>query len=425
MSQSNGNNGQKFTAQELRPKWSVKINHTPNQGREYFTVSYYDENRKRQRRLYSDLVTAQKEAEKLRERMDRGLMPGLLLNGVERLVYERALEAAKPTGLDLDILVKEAAAARSLLKDASLLDAARYHAEHQAKVVRRTVAEVVQELVSDRVKNGRSSSYVRDLRTRLGNFAEAFKCPISSVTPENIESYLDSTGARGHYRKNLRDAFGTLFNFARSRKYVPKDHPGVAPITKPSILPREVQVFAPASFEKLLNRVPSRLVPPLALGGFTAIRTAEIERLDWSRIKLAEGYIEIPARNAKKKVRRIVMIPANLKLWLAPFKKKSGPVAPYKILSNQWGKFANRAGVKWSRNILRDSGISYRVAETGNVNQVALESGNSPGIILSNYLKCVTPSEAKKWFTIKPPKGIEAAAKQAKRRKPSPKPQRP
>src|SRR5262249_5222516 len=124
----------RFTTLELKPRWTIKINHTPNKGRDYFTVSYYDENRKRQRRVYPDLATAEKQVEKLRERMDRGLMPGLLLNGLERLVYERALEAAKPTGLDLDILVKEAVAARSLLKDASLLDAARYHAEHQAKV---------------------------------------------------------------------------------------------------------------------------------------------------------------------------------------------------------------------------------------------------------------------------------------------------
>jgi hypothetical protein len=137
--------------------WSVKINHTPNKGRDYFTVSYYDENRTRQGRLYFDLATAEQEAEKLRDRMDKGLMPGLLLNGLERLVYERALEAARPTGLDLDILVQEAAAARSLLAGATLLDAARYHAEHQAKVVKRRVAEAVQELVNDRVKNGRSS----------------------------------------------------------------------------------------------------------------------------------------------------------------------------------------------------------------------------------------------------------------------------
>jgi hypothetical protein len=144
-------------------------------------------------------------------------------------------------------------------------------------------------------------------------------------------------------------------------------------------------------------------VPALALGGFTALRTAEIERLDWSQINLREGHIEIKARMTKKKIRRIVPIPANLKRWLLPFHQPNGRVSPYKLLSNQWAKFANRAGVQWSRNILRDSGISYRVALTGNANLVALESGNSVGVILSNYLKCVPKSAAKKWYKINSP----------------------
>lgn len=416
MEKTTGNDTKKFTALELKPKWSIRVNYTPNKGRDYFTVSYYDEDRKRQRRTFSDAAIAQAEAEKLRGRMDRGLMPGLLLVGRDRVIYERAKEAARPTRLDLDLLAKEAAEARSILGDASLVDAAKFYVEHQVKVIKRTVAEVVLELVNDRVKNGRAASYVRDLRIRLGNFADSFKCPISSVTPENIESYLDSTGAGGHYRKNLRDAIGTLFNFARNRKYVHKDHPGVTTISKPSLSPREVRVLTPAPFEKLLNGVPKRLIPPLAIGGFTAIRTAEIERMDWSQINLTEGHIEITARTSKKKIRRIVPISKNLKRWLIPFCKTSGPVSPYKILSNQWAKFASRAGVQWSRNVLRDSGISYRVALTGNANLVALESGNSVSVILSNYLKCVPCSEAKKWFRINPPRCRKVLAIPLKRR---------
>jgi hypothetical protein len=66
----------------------------------------------------------------------------------------------------------------------------------------------------------------------VGNFAEVFKCPIASVGTRDIEAYLDSPGAQGYYRKNIRDAIGTLFNFARKRSYVRKDHDGVAAISK-------------------------------------------------------------------------------------------------------------------------------------------------------------------------------------------------
>jgi len=266
MSQNNGSNGKTFTAVELTPRWSVKINHTPNQGRDYFTLSYCDENRKRQRQLYRDLSTAQAEAEKLRRKMDKGLMPGLLLTGRERLIYERAVEAARPTGLDLDVLTTSTAEARAILGTVAMADAARLYVDHKLKIVPKTVSDVVQELVADRTKNGKSATYIRDLRRRLGNFAKAFSCPIASVEWKDIEKYLDGTGASGRYRKNLIDGIGTLFNFARRRNYVHRDHPGTSPITKPAPVPREIRVFTPEECQKLLLGLPPRVVPAAAIG---------------------------------------------------------------------------------------------------------------------------------------------------------------
>ena len=56
----------------------------------------------------------------------------------------------------------------------------------------------------------------------------------------------------------------------------------------------------------------------------------------------------------------------------------------------------------WQKNALRHSFISYRVADTQNVNQTALECGNSPSIIFKHYRELVRPAEAKKWFGIAP-----------------------
>ncbi len=90
-----------------------------------------------------------------------------MLNGQERLIYGRALETVGPTGFDLDILVMHAVAARQTLKGVSLTEAARFHVDHTASVISRTVAEVVEELVNDSTKNGRSPGYIWDLRIRL------------------------------------------------------------------------------------------------------------------------------------------------------------------------------------------------------------------------------------------------------------------
>jgi len=59
-------------------------------------------------------------------------------------------------------------------------------------------------------------------------------------------------------------------------------------------------------------------------------------------------------------------------------------------------------------NALRHSFISYRVAQTQNVAQVALEAGNSPRVVFSNYRELVRPTDAEKWFGITP-EAVEAA----------------
>jgi hypothetical protein len=50
------------------------------------------------------------------------------------------------------------------------------------------------------------------------------------------------------------------------------------------------------------------------------------------------------------------------------------------------------------------------VAEVQNVNQVALECGNSSSVIFKHYRELVRPAEATKWFSIQPPSGGEPAS---------------
>jgi hypothetical protein len=79
-----------------------------------------------------------------------------------------------------------------------------------------------------------------------------------------------------------------------------------------------------------------------------------------------------------------------------------------------------RAGVEPVANGLRHSFISYRVAKIKDVQQVALEAGNSPQMIFSNYRdvktrdgKLVTPALAAAWFKVLPsgPANVVAFAK--------------
>ncbi len=63
-------------------------------------------------------------------------------------------------------------------------------------------------------------------------------------------------------------------------------------------------------------------------------------------------------------------------------------------------RLADKLGVKWKRNALRHSFVSYRMAAVQNAAQVALEAGNSPRVIFTNYRELVTARAARQWFGI-------------------------
>ena len=107
------------------------------------------------------------------------------------------------------------------------------------------------------------------------------------------------------------------------------------------------------------------LAPVLVLGAFAGLRTAEIERLDWSEVNLGGKFIEMKAKKAKTRARRL------------------GPIVP------------------------------------------ALEAGNSPDIIFQHYRELVAEVTAKEWFVVTPDlvdaekKGLlaEGAKRKAEREK--------
>ena len=60
------------------------------------------------------------------------------------------------------------------------------------------------------------------------------------------------------------------------------------------------------------------------------------------------------------------------------------------------------SGVKWKRNGLRHSFGSYRMEQTKNEGQVALEMGNSPQVVKDHYFEIVDERAAKEYWSIKP-----------------------
>jgi integrase len=95
-----------------------------------------------------------------------------------------------------------------------------------------------------------------------------------------------------------------------------------------------------------------------------------------------------------------------LKAWLSSHEKKVGRVCPDYIrlnnLTRKFGSICKKAGVEVKQNGFRHSFAAYRLATIKSAAQVALEMGNSPQKLFTNYRELVGEDDAKEWFGLTP-----------------------
>ena len=401
----------------------VKIYRTPTRGFDSYTVAYYQGD-KRIRKTFADLGLASTEAETVANKMSTGELNVLKLTSDDRLAYVRAMEVLKPIGVSLEMAVIQFAEAHRLLDGESLQEAVRFYMKKNPnRLPKKSIPDLVEELIQAKSADGLSDVYLRDIKGRLGRFAEAFPGPVHLLTCGEIEAFLRGLKGKtksgsfgplsGTSRNNFRRAIGTLINFATARGYLTKGALEVSDLSLAREQAVEIGIFRPEEMRWLLETADASLLPFLAIGAFAGLRHAELQRLDWSEVRMEEGFIEVKAAKAKTASRRLVPIPDNLKQWLTPCRKAAGPVCAYANMTVQLLALAQAVDKKlkegdpaakffWKHNALRHSYISYRVADIKNVAQVALEAGNSSQMIFQHYRELVRPDAAKAWFAIVP-----------------------
>lgn len=374
-------------------------------GKIRYTLAFYLDG-KRKRRMFTDLDEAKHEAKLVAQKIQRGLQATNDLRPAERESYLVAQRRLKDLDVPLVSAVEEYAVCRERLQDVPLLAVVEdYLRRANGVAIGIGVPQVVEELIAAKEQDGISDRYRLQLRSTLGLFREAFPGPIMHVKSEQIDRWLREGNLAPVTRNNRLTVLRLLFNFAKQRSYLPRSEVTEAEcVSKVKPGATETRIFKPEDFSKLLFAAPLRLIPLLALGGFSGLRAAELSRLDWKAVDLQRRVIELRAGQAKTASRRVIPISDNLALWLG-LAERVGRVIPDQDLFRQATALARKLEIEWPRNILRHSFISYRVAETQDVNQVALEAGNSPAIIFKHYRELVDGDAAKEWFSIEPPEG--------------------
>ncbi|MBI4662165.1 MAG: tyrosine-type recombinase/integrase [Verrucomicrobia bacterium] len=392
------------TVGNVRVKIYARQRPTLNGGnRTVFEVSDYTSGIRRLRG-FTEHTDARKEAERIARQLSSGNATAANMLSSETASYGRAIELLRPTGVSLELAAGTFAKCFETLGGDRLLEAARFYRRHNAdKLPQKIVREVVEELLTVKSSRRASGRYVEDLKSRLSRFADSFAVQIENITTGDVQGWLDRLKLAPRTLLNFRRAVSTLFEFSRARGYV-FENPVIATERPNTRNGEAVTIYAPAELAKLLGVASADFLPVIVLCAFCGLRSAEAERLDWRDVDLKSGFVTISAQKAKTRSRRLVPIPANAKTWLATYSQKSGPIWPksHCLFYERQRETARAAGVEWKANALRHSFISYRLAETQDVAQVALEAGNSPQIIFANYRELVRPDTAKAWFAIGP-----------------------
>jgi integrase len=363
---------------------------------------------------------AREKATEIADALASGQAGVLTLTVEDKASYTRALELLAPTGVALEVAASVFAEAWARLKGRSLLEAVDFYVQRHSKPrPTKTVQEVVDEMIEAKKKDGASAVYVKDLKFRLGKVAEAFAVPIASLDAPLLNGWLRSLDCGARHRNNYRRIVVTLIKFAIAQDYIPDDHMSFRKIDKARGDTGAIEFFSPEELVKLLVAAQTGgeklkpgwnrryadgpgLVPYLVLGGFAGFRTAEIERQRWEDFLWDKNVIRVTAAKGHTPKKRLVPMKENLKAWLLPLRKKSGPVCEYGRISDAIARLARRAQVEWKTNGLRHAYVTYRVEETQDVPRVSLECGNSPKMVFNNYRELTDAKTAANWFNILP-----------------------
>ena len=311
------------------------------------------------------------------------------------------------TGIPLVTAVEDYLRARDQAGTDSLAAMAEEYGRLFKKVVRNAfTAEVVAEMLQQREQDGASMAYLRLLKTTLTRFAAKFPGNLIEVDTHQIDAWLRSLDVKLCTRNSMLRCIKIFFSFARSRNYLPDDRKTSAENLRiAKVVTDNMDIFSPETMARMLHHAPADLVPILAIGAFSGIRMAELNRLDWSAVDLERRIIELRAGQAKTGSRRVIPITDNLAAWLEPLERNGLVVPSVKSHHRAVAALAASLKIEWPRNVLRHSFISYRIAKVKSADQVALEAGNSPSIIFKHYRELTTEEQADKWFGIVPKDG--------------------
>jgi integrase len=354
---------------------------------------YLSDTAKRQRKFFETEKVAKTECEALKAR---------------KANFGVSLSAMTPSR------IAEASEAYKLLDplNIGLLDAVRSHvATIKARSASVPFSEAFDRFAA--LKQNKSPKYRQEIRQAKTTFEPLLHRMVCDVTASDLEPILDRlpNASRNAKMRRLR----SVFNLSVKRGWMADNANPVSKLDFADGKRDEVEVFPVKTAQALLEHALNNdleFLPYRVFTFFCGIRPeGELERLEWSDVRLAEKTVVLRAEITKTKRKRFVDLSDNAIAWLTEYQARggriTGPVAPWtpQIRRKKHRTSYKAVGVKkWIQQGARHSYCSYWLATHRDANKLVLQSGHTDANTMwTRYHQGVTKAEAEAFWSILPP----------------------
>lgn len=369
-----------------------------------------------QRKIFSSLVEARKQAEKWENTRKKYGTAGRYISEKDASRFAEALDILAPHG-------------------AGIVDAARHYASYllaeKLRVSSKPVPEALQEWVGSYANKDRDARTCQEIKSVARIYSQAFEnLKLSELAPalllKWIEGYETQPGklASPQTRANLRTKLSQFLNFSKLRGWVDSNPVEGLKIERP---PRaSVTIFDVRQTSRLIgaaNKSDSRdiVLPYAAICLFAGLRpNSEAEQLEWRDIHFSTGDLHVRAETSKTREERFVPMEPNLIAWLETCPVRSpGPIIgkSFRRFRLAWEEVKRATGYRvgtepnggwpalsqdWPPDAMRHTYASMWLALHKSRAELAERMGNSEATIKSHYRRAIREDVAREFWRIVP-----------------------
>jgi len=317
-----------------------------------------------------------------------------------------ALELTGTQQARIMILIDTLADGEGIARGLQRLEAAaKYYRKHAKKDCPRTVKEAVADLVADWKASKRDARYISNAGALLRGFADDFPKPISAVTPREIHDWL--------YRQPTKDLktpkarISKLFAHAVLNGWIEQNFVSALRIERRKREPVQIPTYAEIKAvlgAAVANHRYHPLLPDYSQRLYEGTRASESGD---TRVRAQNGYLIVPSGAAAKggPARQKPLSDAYM-AW-ARWCEDNGIARlssrEFAKLNRQFRAELGMTGIKKWHNWQRHSYASYKLPLLGDdLDDLAKQMGNSPQVLLNNYLGTVADEDVPLYWALRP-----------------------